>query len=396
MPATRVPSSPARGSAAPSADARDPSSSTTSPAADSAEDSATTERSSPSAANATARPITSGSASSEPDPDLVRAVRKLEKTFGPGIAFVVGQRLWADVEVIPTGLPGLDIATGVGGIPYGRLTEIFGPDSSGKTTLALHIAMQCQLRGRNVLYVDTEHSIDMRYATLLGVDLNRFVLTQPEYAEQAFAVMIELIETGQIGLVVLDSVAMLLTKAEYEGEVGDSFVGVQPRLVAQGLRKLIPLAQRHGVALMFLNQIRERVGVSWGANETTPGGRALRHMASLRLDVRRGEKITTESGLIVGNRVKVTLVKNKLATPLTQANLDLYYGEGFCPAMSLLEVALECGVLERKASGWVVWRGETIAHGREAFRAALRKQPQLAREILEQVLMKYGISGGAQ
>jgi recombination protein RecA len=392
MRSSRGRSSHGRDSGVPDADARDPSNFTTSTAGASEEDSVTTGTSSPSAGAATAAGTSSGRASSEPAPDpvLLSSIASLEKRFGKGIAFIVGSRLWRRVRAIPTGLPNLDLALGVLGIPLGRLTEIFGPDSSGKTTLALHIARQCQMLGANVLYVDTEHSLDLRYATALGLNMQRMVLTQPDYAEQAFAVMTELMEKSAVGLVILDSVAMLMPKAEFEGEIGDAMVGLQPRLLAQGLRKLIPLAMRNGVALVFLNQIREKVGVSWGQTETTPGGRALRHMASIRLDVRRVGKIVL-GDLIVGNRVRVTVAKNKLATPLAEAELDLYYGEGFCPACSLLEAGLAAGVLHQKPGGWVAYGGTDLVRGREAFRSWLREHLDVAREIYMAIVEKYGL-----
>ena len=284
-----------------------------------------------------------------------------------------------DIQVIPTGCLVLDAALGVGGIPKGRIVEIFGPESSGKTTVALHVVAECQKRGGVAAFIDAEHALDPAYAKKLGVDIDELYVSQPDTGEQALEICEALVRSGAIELVVVDSVAALVPKAEIDGEMGDSFVGLQARLMSQALRKLTGVTNKTGATVIFINQLREKVGVMYGSPETTPGGRALKFYASVRIDVRRGEQIKNGSE-VLGNRTRAKVVKNKVAPPFRSAEFDMLYGEGISKEGSLLDLALERDIIH-KSGAWFSYKDQRIGQGRENTRKFLKENPDVAEEI---------------
>jgi recombination protein RecA len=287
------------------------------------------------------------------------------------------------VEAIPTGSLALDIATGVGGIPRGKIIEIFGPESSGKTTLALHVIAEAQKRGGIAVFIDAEHALDPKYAQKIGVDVDNLYISQPDYGEQALEIAESLLRSGAVDVIVIDSVAALVPKDELEGEIGEAHVGKQARLMAQALRKLKSLAHNANAAVIFINQLREKIGVMFGNPETTPGGRALKFFADMRLDVRRvGD--AKEGDNKVGSRVRVKVVKNKLAPPFKEAEFDMIYGEGICKLCDLIDTASELGVI-KKSGAWYSYGETRLGQGRDQAKKFLQENPELAQEIEKKV-----------
>ncbi len=323
------------------------------------------------------------------DKALDLALANIEKQFGKGSLMRLGDNVAEQVPAIPSGALALDIALGVGGFPRGRVVEIYGPESSGKTSLALHAIAEAQAAGGIAAFIDAEHALDPTYAQALGVDINEMLVSQPDTGEQALEIADMLVRSGAIDIVVIDSVAALTPKAEIEGEMGDSHVGLQARLMSQALRKLSGSLKRSNTTAMFINQLREKIGVMFGSPETTPGGRALKFYSSVRLDVRRIETLKdgTEA---VGNRVRVKVVKNKVAPPFRQAEFDIIYGEGISKEGSLIDVGVEESIV-RKAGAWYTYDGDQLGQGKEKARLFLREHPDLAREIEKKVKEKLGI-----
>jgi recombination protein RecA len=313
------------------------------------------------------------------DKALDIALAQIEKQFGRGSIIKLGERPKLDVDVIPTGSIALDLALGVGGIPRGRITEIYGQESSGKTTLAYHIIAECQKAGGIAAFVDAEHSVDAAYAASLGVDIDSLLVSQPDTGEEALEIMDALIRSGAVDLVVLDSVAALVPKAEIEGEMGDSHVGLQARLMSQALRKIGGSLSKSNACAVFINQIREKIGVMFGNPETTPGGRALKFWASVRLEVRRIETIKL-SGQAVGTRVKVKVAKNKVAPPFREAEFDIMFGKGISRSGNILDVATDLGIIS-KTGTWFTYNDQRIGQGRENAKKFLEDHPALMDEL---------------
>ncbi len=312
---------------------------------------------------------------------------QIEKQFGKGAIMRLGEAAAnANVEVIPTGAIALDLAIGVGGVPRGRVVEVYGPEASGKTTVALHLIAEAQKLGGIAAFIDAEHALDPHYAANLGVDIDNLLISQPDTGEQALEIAEALVRSNAVDIVVVDSVAALVPKAEIEGEMGDSHVGLQARLMSQALRKLTGAISKSRTTAVFINQIREKVGVLFGNPEVTPGGRALKFYASLRLEVRRVESIK-QGNEIIGMRVKVKVVKNKVAPPFRQAEFDIIYGLGISKEGSLLDVATEFGVLE-KMGAWYSYGDQRLGQGREAVREYLKQSPDVASEIEAKVREK--------
>ena len=317
---------------------------------------------------------------------LEHALADLDKQFGKGAVMKLGENAGTqNIPVIPTGCLTLDAALGVGGIPRGRLVEIYGPDSSGKTTVALHIVAEAQKAGGIAAFVDAEHALDPAYARKLGVNIDELYVSQPDTGEQALEIAEALVRSGALDVVVIDSVAALVPKAEIDGEMGDSFVGLQARLMSQALRKLAGIINKTGCVAIFINQLREKVGVMYGNPETTPGGRALKFYASVRLDVRRGEQLKN-GATVVGNHTKVKVVKNKVAPPFRVAEFDIVYGEGISKEGTLLDMAVERDIIH-KSGAWFSYKDQRIGQGRKNTRLFLRDNPEITGEI-EAILRK--------
>ena len=311
---------------------------------------------------------------------LEHALADLDKQFGKGSVIKMGSEAIAkDIPVIHTGCLTLDEALGVGGIPRGRIVEIFGPESSGKTTVALHIVAEAQKAGGIAAFVDAEHALDPAYAKKLGVNIDELYVSQPDTGEQALEITEALVRSGALDVVVIDSVAALVPKAEIDGEMGDSFVGLQARLMSQALRKLTGIINKTGCVAIFINQLREKVGVLYGSPETTPGGRALKFYSSVRLDVRKGEPLKNGSE-VIGNRTKVKVVKNKVAPPFRIAEFDIIYGEGISTEGTLLDMAVEMDIVH-KSGAFVSYNDQRLAQGRDNARKYLKEHPELAAEI---------------
>ena len=315
---------------------------------------------------------------------LDTAIRQIEKNFGKGAVMRLGDRPDLQVDAIPTGSLALDAALGIGGVPKGRIIEIYGPESSGKTTLALHIVAQAQKRGGEVAFVDAEHALDPDYAARIGVDIDSMLVSQPDTGEQALEITDALVRSGAVDVVVVDSVAAMTTKAEIEGEMGDSHVGLQARLMSQALRKLTGIISKSKCATVFINQIREKVGVMFGNPETTPGGKALKFYASVRLDVRKADTLK-DGAEIVGNRTKVKVVKNKLAPPFKTAEFDIVYGKGISQSGCILDLAVAANIVEKSGS-WFAYNGEKIGQGRDNAKNYLSANPAVMEEIKNKLL----------
>jgi recombination protein RecA len=318
------------------------------------------------------------------------AVASIEKQFGKGAIMLLGDgRLDQDIATIPTGSPSLDIAVGIGGIPKGRVTEIYGPESSGKTTLALHVVGECQKQGGVAAFIDAEHALDVKYAARLGVNTEELLVSQPDTGEQALEIADMLVRSGAVDVIVIDSVAALVPRAEIEGEMGDHHVGLQARLMSQALRKLTGDLARSQTSMIFINQIRMKIGVMFGNPETTSGGNALKFYASLRLDVRRIGQIK-DGNESIGNRVRVKVVKNKCAPPFRQAEFDLMYNQGISREGDILDRAAEAGIIE-KSGTWFSFEGTRMGQGRENAKRFLRDNPEIFEGVSELVYAHAGI-----
>lgn len=310
---------------------------------------------------------------------LEMALGQIEKQFGKGAVMKLGENAHMNVEIIPTGALSLDIALGVGGVPRGRIVEIYGPESSGKTTVALHIIAEAQRAGGEAAFIDAEHALDPVYAKKLGVDIDNLIVSQPDTGEQALEITEALVRSGAIDVIVVDSVAALVPKAEIDGEMGDAHVGLQARLMSQALRKLAGVISKSRTTAIFINQLREKVGIMFGNPETTPGGRALKFYASVRLDVRRIESLK-QANEIVGNRTRVKVVKNKIAPPFKEAEFDIVYGEGISKEGCILDIAVNMDIVN-KSGAWFSYNGQRIGQGRENAKQYLKENSALCTEI---------------
>ena len=320
---------------------------------------------------------------------LAAALAQIDRQFGKGSVMRLGDEVRAPIEVIPTGSIALDIALGIGGLPRGRVVEIFGPESSGKTTVALHAVASAQRLGGIAAFIDAEHALDPEYAKKLGVDTDALLVSQPDTGEQALEIADMLIRSGALDVIVIDSVAALVPKAEIEGEMGDTHVGLQARLMSQALRKLTGALNNSGTTAIFINQLREKIGVMFGSPETTTGGRALKFYASIRLDVRRIETLKDGSEP-VGSRTRVKVVKNKVSPPFKQAEFDILYGIGISREGGLIDMGVEQGIV-RKSGAWYTYEGDQLGQGKENARAFLRDNPDLANEVEKRIKEKLGI-----
>jgi recombination protein RecA len=330
--------------------------------------------------------------SQEKQKALQSTLSQIEKQFGKGAIMTLGQQQMVDIPTIPTGAVTLDIATGVGGVPRGRIIEIYGPEGSGKTTLTLSIAAQIQKQSGVAAFIDAEHALDPAYARKLGVKLEDLLISQPDSGEQALQIVEMLVRSNAIDLIVIDSVAALTPRAEIEGDMGDAQMGLQARLMSQALRKLTAIINRSKTSLIFINQLRQKIGVMFGNPETTPGGKALKFYASMRFDIRRIGSIKKGED-VVGNRVRVKIVKNKCAAPFKIAEFDLMFDEGISRSSSVIDLAIQSGVLEKSGS-WIAYNHEKLGHGREAVRFFLKDNPKLLDEIENKVKEKL-LSGAA-
>ena len=317
------------------------------------------------------------------DANLAEALKQIEKNFGKGSVMKLGERPPVDVDVIPSGSLLIDNALGVGGYPKGRIIEIYGPESSGKTTLALHAIAEAQKKGGTAAFVDAEHSIDPIYARNLGVKIDELILSQPDSGEQALEIVEMLAASGGVDIIVVDSVAALVPQAELDGAMGDNSVGLQARLLSKAMRKLAGTLNMNGCTVIFINQLREKVGVIYGNPETTTGGRALKFYASVRIDIRRAEAIK-EGSTIVGNTVNVKIVKNKVSPPFRNCSIDIIYGKGIAKTAEILDLASQRGLLQRSGS-WYEYNGERFANGREAGKKYLEEHPELADELVQKL-----------
>ena len=314
---------------------------------------------------------------------LETTLASLEKQFGKGTVMKLGDQAHMKVDVIPTGCLELDMALGVGGIPKGRIIEVFGPESSGKTTVALHLVAECQKRGGIAAFIDAEHALDPAYAQKLGVNIDELYVSQPSTGEDALEIAEALVRSGAVDILVVDSVAALVPRAEIDGEMGDSFVGLQARLMSQAMRKLAGVVNKTNAVAVFINQLREKVGVMYGNPEVTTGGRALKFYASVRLDVRRGEQLKN-GPTVIGNRTKIKVVKNKVAPPFRVAEFDLLYGEGISKEGTILDMAVERDIIH-KSGAWFSYKDERIAQGRENARLYLKEHDEMREEIEEAI-----------
>ena len=315
------------------------------------------------------------------------ALGQIEKQFGKGSIMKLGDFQAMNVEAIPTGALSLDIALGIGGIPRGRIVEVYGPESSGKTTLALHMIAEAQKLGGEAAFIDAEHALDPVYAKHLGVDIDNLIVSQPDTGEQALEIAEALVRSGALDVIVIDSVAALVPKAEIDGDMGDSHIGLQARLMSQALRKLAGAINKSKCVIVFINQLREKVGVMFGNPETTAGGRALKYYASVRLDIRKIENIK-QDGEVVGNRARVKVVKNKVAPPFREAEFDIVYGKGISKEGNILDIAVNLDIIEKSGS-WFGYNGDRIAQGRENVKKYLQENPEVAKEIEEKIRAKF-------
>jgi recombination protein RecA len=321
------------------------------------------------------------------------ALSAINKQYGDGTLMRMGDATKMQVSSVSTGSVAIDLALGVGGLPRGRIVEIFGPESSGKTTLCLSIIAEIQRQGGNAVFVDVEHALDPRYSKVVGVDLDNLLVSQPESGEDALNIVETLIRSGAIDVVVIDSVAALVSKQELDGQMGDATVGVQARMMSQAMRRLTAAISRTNCICIFTNQIREKIGVMFGSPETTPGGRALKFFSSVRIDIRRIGQIKEPSGKVIGNRTKVKVVKNKVAPPFTECEFDIMYTEGISRSGSVLDLGIEHKILEKKGA-WIAYNGQLIGQGREAAKDYLIKNPKVLEEIQKIIMEKVQVVGG--
>ena len=332
-------------------------------------------------------PVANNKAENARGKALDTALAQIERQFGKGSVMKMGEKAHEPIEVIPTGSIALDVALGIGGLPRGRIIEIYGPESSGKTTVALHAIANAQAAGGICAFIDAEHALDPEYAKKLGVDIDALLVSQPDTGEQALEIMDMLIRSGALDLVVVDSVAALVPRAEIEGEMGDSHVGLQARLMSQALRKITGALHQSKTTAIFINQLREKIGVFFGSPETTTGGKALKFYSSVRLDVRRIETLK-DGQEAVGNRTRVKIVKNKVAPPFKQAEFDIIYGVGISREGSLIDLGVECDVV-KKSGAWYTYEGDQLGQGKENARAFLVDNPDLANEIEQKIRSVY-------
>ena len=325
---------------------------------------------------------------------LETALRKIEKQFGKGSVMMLGESAHMQIETIPSGSLALDIAMGVGGFPKGRIIEVYGPESSGKTTVALHAIAEVQKAGGQAAFIDAEHALDPVYASKLGINIDQLLLSQPDTGEQALEIADALVNSGAVDIIVIDSVAALVPKAEIEGDMGDSHVGLQARLMSQALRKLSGAINKSKVIAIFINQLREKVGVMFGNPEVTPGGRALKFYSSVRLEVRRVESIKQGNDL-VGNRTRIKVVKNKVAPPFKQAEIDIMYGEGISREGSIIDIGTEMDIIE-KSGAWYSYQGERLGQGRENAKQYLKDNPKIAMTIENTIRDSSNLSASIQ
>lgn len=329
------------------------------------------------------KPIMLPTSQEEKKKALAGAIAQIEKNFGKGAIIKLGSNQTMQVDAIPTGSMGLDLALGIGGVPKGRIVELYGPESSGKTTVALHIIAEAQKKGGEVAFVDVEHALDPQYAAALGVDVDNLLVSQPDSGEQALEIMEALVRSGAVDVVVLDSVAALTTKAEIDGNMGDSNVGQLARLMSQAMRKLTPLLSKTNCVAIFINQIREKIGVMYGNPETTPGGRALKFYASVIIDVRKGEAIKNGTELI-GSRTKIKIKKNKVAPPFKECEFDIIFGKGISRTGEVLDLAVELDVI-KKSGAWFSYDGQKLGQGRDNAKKVLEENPELMKVVEEKI-----------
>ena len=318
---------------------------------------------------------------------LEAAMNQIEKQFGKGSVMKLGEFKAMEIEAIPTGALSLDMALGIGGVPRGRIIEVFGPESSGKTTLALHVVAEAQKMGGEAAFIDAEHALDPVYAKKLGVDIDNLIVSQPDTGEQALEITESLIRSGALDVIVVDSVAALVPKAEIDGDMGDSHMGLQARLMSQALRKLAGAINKTKTVLIFINQLREKIGVIFGNPETTTGGRALKFYASVRLDIRKIENIK-QDGEVKGNRVRVKVIKNKVAPPFREAEFDIVYGEGISKAGNILDMAVNMDIIEKSGS-WFSYDGNRIGQGRENVKKYLKENPEVLADVEQKVRANF-------
>ena len=330
----------------------------------------------------------------ERDKALDMAIGHVEKQFGKGSIMRMGERVDMAIESVPTGAMALDLALGVGGLPRGRIVELYGPESSGKSTLAMHVVAEGQRNGGICAYIDAEHAMDPVYAKAIGVDIDELLISQPDTGEQALEIAEMLIRSGALDVLVIDSVAALTPRAEIEGEMGDAHVGLQARLMSQALRKLTGTLSRSNTIAIFINQLREKVGVVYGSPEVTPGGRALKFYSSVRLDIRRIESIK-DGGEVIGNRTRVKVVKNKCSPPFKSAEFDIMYGRGISREGSVIDVAVDLGIV-KKSGAWYTYEGEQLGQGRENAKQFLVENAELMVELNERVRQQVGMGSGSQ
>ena len=323
---------------------------------------------------------------------LESALSQIEKAYGKGSVMKLGDNMHLNVETVPSGSLGLDLALGVGGVPKGRVVEVYGPESGGKTTVALHMVAEVQKRGGIAGFIDAEHALDPVYAKKIGVDIDNLYISQPDTGEQALEITETMVRSGAVDIVIVDSVAALVPKAEIEGEMGDSHVGLQARLMSQALRKLTAIIGKTNCTVIFINQLREKVGVMFGNPETTTGGRALKYYSPIRLEVRRGEQIKKD-GEAIGNRTKIKVVKNKVAPPFRTAEVDIIYGEGISREGDILDLAVAENIVN-KSGAWYAYNGDKIGQGRENAKLFLKEHPDLMEEVEQKVREKYAQKEG--
>ncbi|MBE6878581.1 MAG: recombinase RecA [Ruminococcaceae bacterium] len=332
------------------------------------------------------KPMQSAAVASDKEKALATALANIEKQFGKGAIMRLGENVTMNVDKISTGSLSLDVALGIGGVPRGRVVEIYGPESSGKTTIALHIAAEAQKKGGTAAFIDVEHALDPIYAGALGVDIDSLLVSQPDTGEQAMEICEALVRSGAIDVVVVDSVAAMVPRAEIEGEMGDSHVGLQARLMSQALRKLTGSIGKTNTVVVFINQLREKVGVMYGNPETTPGGRALKYYASVRIDVRRIESLK-QGGEVVGNRTRAKVVKNKVAPPFREAEFDIMFGQGISKVGEILDIGVNMGIVQKSGS-WFSYGDTRLGQGRDNIKEYFVQNPELAQEIEEKVFAK--------
>jgi recombination protein RecA len=327
------------------------------------------------------------------DKNIELALSAITKQFGEGSVMRLGDAKKMTVETLSTGSLAIDLALGVGGLPRGRIVEIYGPESSGKTTFCLSVIAEAQRRGGLAAFVDVEHALDPKYARVVGVNLDDLLVSQPDSGEDALNITETLIRSNAIDVIVIDSVAALVSRAELDGQMGDATVGSQARLMSQAMRRLTAVVSRTQCICIFTNQIREKIGVMFGSPETTPGGRALKFFSSVRIDIRRKDQIKTPEGKVIGNRTKIKVVKNKVAPPFTECEFDIMYDEGISRNGSVLDLGIEHKVLEKKGS-WIAYQGELIGQGRDAAKQTLKDRPELAEKLTKAIMEKVTVVGG--